>query len=79
MSRKVNADYTADQVKSAFKMFEVPGQSGMIKTENLVKALCTYGTEKLTEQQAKELIGQLEPDSNGCVNFVDYVNMMMIN
>jgi calmodulin len=77
MSRKVNASYTSDQVKSAFKIFEVPGQNGMIKVEALIKALCTYGTEKLSEAQAKELISQLEADANGMVNFVDYVNMMM--
>ena len=49
MSRKVNATYTADQVKSAFKVFESPNQMGHIKAEALVKALCTYGKEKLTK------------------------------
>ncbi len=79
MSRKVNASYTADQVKAAFKVFEVTGHPGMIKVDALVKALCTYGSEKLTESQAKELVSQLEADASGMVNFQDYVNMMMTN
>ncbi|RYH12863.1 hypothetical protein EON65_37095 [archaeon] len=77
MSRKVNATYSADQVKSAFKVFETPTHGGHVKAETLVKALCTYGTEKLTEEQAKDLVSQLETDNNGMINFVDYVNMMM--
>lgn len=77
MSRKVNATYTSDQVKSAFKVFESTAQPGHIKADALVKALMTYGTEKLTEDQAHELIGQLEVDPNGMINFVDYINMMM--
>ena len=77
MSRKVNASYTSDQVKSAFKVFEAPGHAGMIKAEALVKALCTYGLEKLNEAQAKDLVSQLETDANGYINYSDYVNMMM--
>lgn len=77
MSRKVEASYSADQVKNAFKIFEVPGHPGMIKAENLVKALCTYGAEKLTEAQAKDLVSQLDTDAAGMVNYMEYVGMMM--
>jgi calmodulin len=37
----------------------------------------TYGSEKLTKDQAAELVSQLEPDQNGLINYVEYVNMMM--
>lgn len=77
MSRKVNATYTSEQVKNAFKVFESTTQPGYIRAEALIKALCTYGTEKLTEDQAHELIGQLEVDPNGMINYSEYVNMMM--
>lgn len=102
MSRKVNATYTADQVKVAFKVFEAPNNPGKIRAEALIKALCTYGVEKLTEEQgyiilctanikflplavfpycpyhkAQDLVSQLEVDSNGYINYVDYINMMM--
>ena len=37
----------------------------------------SYGTEKLSLQQANDLLSQLEQDSKGRVNYIDYVNMMM--
>lgn len=77
MSRKVNATYTSDQVKGAFKVFENVAQPGCIKADTLVKALLTYGVEKLTEDQAQDLVSQLEVDANGMINYIDYVNMMM--
>jgi calmodulin len=77
MSRKVNATYTSDQVKAAFKVFESTTNGGHIKVDALIKALCTYGTEKLSEDQAHELVSQLEVDGSGFINFNEYVNMMM--
>ena len=77
MSRKVNASYSADQVKAAFKVFEAGAQAGHIRADALVKALVTYGTERLSEDQAQELVGQLEVDASGFINYSDYVNMMM--
>lgn len=77
MSRKVNASYTADQVRSAFSIFEGDAPPGLVRADALVKALTTYGTEKLSEPQAQELVSQLEIDGNGMINYVDYISMMM--
>jgi calmodulin len=77
MSRKVDAAYSPNQVRSAFKVFEIPGHAGYIKAEALVKALCTYGAEKLTEAQAKDLVSQMESDAAGYINYGEYINMMM--
>ena len=77
MSRKVNANYTSKEVKNAFKAFETQGSSGYVTIDSLRKALMSYGTEKLSMQQANDLLSQLEQDSQGRVNYVDYVNMMM--
>ena len=77
MSRKVNANYTSEEVKSAFKAFEMDGSSGYVTIDSLRKALMSYGTEKLSLQQANDLLSQLEQDSQGRVNYIDYVNMMM--
>jgi len=55
MSRKVNATYSAEQVKVAFKVFEAPSYPGKIKADALIRALCTYGVEKLTEEQGKKV------------------------
>ena len=36
-----------------------------------------YSTEKITAEQAQELLGQLEADVDGMFNYVEYVNMML--
>ncbi|OQR83848.1 calmodulin-like protein [Achlya hypogyna] len=77
MSRKVNATYSADQVKASFRMFENASTPGFIRVDRLRQALTLYGSDKITEEQAHELISQLEPDSNGLINYEEYVNMMM--
>jgi len=77
MSRKLNATYSSDQVKTAFKVFEGECPQGFVKAENLVRVLTTYGIEKLSEEQAQDLVNQLEVDSNGLINYSVYVDMMM--
>ena len=57
--------------------FEGAAPNGHVHVESLQKALSTYGADKLTREQAMELVSQLEPDSNGMINYVEYVNMMM--
>lgn len=39
--------------------------------------MTTYGSEKLTDEAAQELVSQLEPDSHGLINYQEYVEMMM--
>ena len=79
MSRKVQPTYTPEEVKAAFKVFETPNAglpAGHVKTSALERALTTYGTEKLSLTDAQELLSQIEPDENGLVNYVEFVNMM---
>ena len=59
MSRKVNATYSSDQVKNAFKVFEGTSPGGYIKVDALVRALTTYGADKLSQEQAQELVSQV--------------------
>lgn len=77
MSRKVHASYTAEQVKVAFHVFEGNCPKGYVKPETLITALCTYGAEKLSKDQAVDLVRQLDVDENGLINYNDYVNTMM--
>ncbi len=77
MSKKVSATYTSEQVKHAFHAFEEGDQPGFDRAETIVRALCTYGTEKMTQEQALDLVSQLEVDPNGLVNYEEYVNIMM--
>jgi hypothetical protein len=40
-------------------VFEVPTHPGYIKADQVIKALMTYGTERSTLEEAKELISQV--------------------
>lgn len=74
MSRKVNASYTPEQVKHAFKTFENEedgGSTGHVSVKALEKALVHYSTEKISTEQAQELLGQLEADQDGMINYVE--------
>lgn len=75
MSRKVNTSYTPQQVKAAFKVFEKGVPDGFVSMAALEQALTTYGTEKLSLSDAQELLSQIEPDENGLINYVEFVNM----
>ena len=77
MSRKVNANYTSEQVRQSFRVFEKDCPTGYVKAEALMKALCTYGSEHLTEDQARDLVGQLEIDNQGLIHYSEYIQMMM--
>lgn len=77
MSRKVQADYTPSQVNAAFRVFEGSAPPGHIKQSDLIKALTTYGSTRLTDEQAKELVSQLEPDSSGLIAYAEFVSIMM--
>lgn len=79
MSRKVQPTYTPEEVKAAFKVFETPNAgmpSGHVKTSALERALTTYGTEKLSLEEAQDLLSQVDPENSGSINYVEYVNMM---
>ena len=77
MSRKVNADYTSDQVKRAFRTFSLGAPSGMVSLDAVKDALLNYCTEKLDKEQVEELVAQLETNADGFLNYEEYVEMMM--
>lgn len=54
MSRKVQADYTTEQLRAAFKVFE--SEAGYVKTASLLHALTTYGEDKVSVEEAQELL-----------------------
>ncbi|KAJ1631021.1 calcium binding protein [Pavlovales sp. CCMP2436] len=76
MSRKVQTSYTPDQVKSAFKVFEKDVPSGFVRVHTIEHALTTYGSDKLSLSDAKDLLAQIEPDENGMINYSEFVDMM---
>merc|ERR1719162_1635695 len=60
MCRKVNTDYTSEEVRKAFKVFAGNAPEGYIRRKDLEKALQVYGREKLTAEEAKNLVAQIE-------------------
>ena len=55
--------------------FEGNAPAGFVSVEEVKKALMSYGTEKLTLEQATELTAQLESDARGLINYEEYVNV----
>eukprot|EP00930_Biecheleria_cincta_P070750 TRINITY_DN58367_c0_g1_i1.p1 TRINITY_DN58367_c0_g1~~TRINITY_DN58367_c0_g1_i1.p1 ORF type:complete len:160 (-),score=46.35 TRINITY_DN58367_c0_g1_i1:8-487(-) len=76
MCRKVNTDYTAKEVLKAFKVFAGNAPDGSIRVKDLEHALQVYGREKLTADEAKNLVAQIE-SVDGNFKYEEYVNMMM--
>merc|ERR1719492_222968 len=76
MCRKVNTDYTSDEVRKAFRVFSGNAPEGCIRVKDLEKALQTYGREKLTPEEAKNLVAQIEC-VDGHSRYDEYINMMM--
>lgn len=76
MCRKVNTDYTADEVRKAFKIFAGDAQDGCIRIADLEKALQVYGREKLSAEEAKNLVAQIE-QNDGMFKYEAYIKMMM--
>lgn len=80
MSRRVQADYTPEQLKSAFKVFETDSvPNGYVSTEVLEHALTTYGSDKLSSEEASELLATVDPESTGKINYMEFINMMSSN
>ncbi|KAG8467156.1 hypothetical protein KFE25_000472 [Diacronema lutheri] len=76
MSRKVQTTYTPEQVKAAFKIFEKTAPAGFVTMEVLEHALTTYGADKLSLADARDLLSQIEPDESGLINYAEFVDMM---
>merc|ERR1711879_1061613 len=60
MCRKVNTEYSAEEVRKAFKVFAGNAPEGYIRVKDLERALQVYGREKLTAEEAKNLVAQIE-------------------
>merc|ERR1712187_866778 len=75
MCRKVNTDYTTDEVRKAFKVFAGNAPDGCIRMKDLENALHMYGRDKLSAEEAKTLVAQIEC-TDGFFRYDDYVTMM---
>ncbi|ORC86077.1 calmodulin [Trypanosoma theileri] len=77
MARRVRSDYTLEQLRSAFKLFETDDvPPGCVATEVLEHALVSYGTEKLTHEEATRLLAAVDPEGTGKINYLEFVAML---
>ncbi|CAK9010991.1 Calmodulin (CaM) [Durusdinium trenchii] len=75
MSRKVNAMYTIDQVRGAFRVFEDKSRPGHILPAELEKTLNDHCSSVISKEQVHELVRQLEVDSHGFFHYQEYINL----
>ena len=75
MSRRVQAEYTPEQLKTAFKILETD-ETGYVRTDVLKRALVTYGDSGMSPEEAAELISAIDPENSGKINYIEYINMV---
>lgn len=75
MSRKIQAEYSPSQIRAAFKIFD-KNDTGFVRADVLEHALTTYGNNRITQEEAMDLISAADPDNTGRINYNELVNMM---
>ncbi len=64
-----------EEIIEAFKVFDKEG-NGFISAAELRHIMTNLG-EKLTDEEADEMIREADVDGDGMINYVDFVKMMM--
>lgn len=80
MSKRITIPYSSSEVKNAFKVFQVATNAppGQVNVEDLVHILRTYSINQgLTDTDIRDLLQQMDPNSEGYSNYSVYVDMMM--
>ncbi|EPY29443.1 calmodulin [Angomonas deanei] len=76
MTKRLHAEFSKDELKKAFETFDdIPG--GFISTDMLRHVLMTYGTEKLTAEEAQKIIGVVDPQNTGCFKYTEFIEKVM--
>eukprot|EP00761_Pharyngomonas_kirbyi_P011125 gb/GECH01011149.1/.p1 GENE.gb/GECH01011149.1/~~gb/GECH01011149.1/.p1 ORF type:complete len:161 (+),score=37.16 gb/GECH01011149.1/:1-483(+) len=77
MSRKIKANYTKEELLDSFKLFESSDlPEGYVTTDTLKHAFTTYGADKLSSEEADQLLKTVDPEGTGKINYKEYVDMM---
>ena len=64
-----------EEVINAFRVFDKEG-NGLIQTDELKHIMMTIG-DKMTEDEAEEMIHEADIDGDGTINYEEFVRMMM--
>ena len=68
------AEAVLEKLRGGLRKRGAVGMTGLARNFRICD---TDGSDKLSEDQARDLVAQLEPDREGLVNYAEYVNMMM--
>lgn len=75
MSGKMKNAATEDDIRDAFRVFDVNG-NGFISAQELLHVATNLG-EKLSEEEANEMIRVADLDGDGIINYNDFITMMI--
>ena len=75
MARKSQDNDVEDELIEAFKVFDRDG-NGLISAAELRHVMMNLG-EKLTDEEADEMIREADIDGDGHINYEEFVRMMM--
>ncbi|XP_037958808.1 neo-calmodulin-like [Teleopsis dalmanni] len=74
MARKVKVITPEQEIRDAFRVFDTVGK-GYISADVLKHAMCNLG-DKITEDQADDMIAEATVDDNGQIMYEEYVEMI---
>ena len=75
MTRNSPETQTEDEVINAFRVFDKEG-NGLIFSAELKHIMMTIG-DKMTEEEADEMVNEADIDEDGMINYEEFVRMMM--
>lgn len=75
MSRKIKDTDTEEEIREAFRVFDRDGR-GFIAAAELRHIMTNLG-EKLTEEEADEMIREADFNNDGNINYEQFITVMM--
>ena len=75
MSKSSPDTQTEDEVINAFRVFDKEG-NGLISSVELKHIMMSIG-DKMTEEEADEMVNEADIDEDGMINYEEFVRMMM--
>ena len=75
MTRNSPETQTEDEVINAFRVFDKEG-NGLISSAELKHIMMTIG-DKMSEEEADEMVNEADIDEDGMINYEEFVRMMM--
>uniref|UniRef100_A0A8C3S858 EF-hand domain-containing protein n=1 Tax=Chelydra serpentina TaxID=8475 RepID=A0A8C3S858_CHESE len=74
MARKMRDTDSEEEIREAFRVFDEDG-NGYVSAAELRHVMTSLG-EKLTDEEVDEMIEEADADSDGQVNYEEFVRMM---